>query len=347
MLSKLHQHELPTAALGMDVSQDGDTAFAACLDGVYRVDIKSGEFRRIATHDSYVSGVALVEDRNQLITAGYDGVLAWHDLNRHEWIRKVRAHDFWSWKMNVSPDGRLVASSTGRYAAGGYKYEPAPEREPCVRVFDVATGTLVRSWSHVPSVQSVAFSPDSQYVAAGNLMGEIRVWNVDSGRLSAQWTTPDFTSWGIIKSHCYIGGIHDLLFTPTGRSIIATGMGPMRDPMAGNGKQTWQRFDWQSDPPVKESEFKGGEGLMETLAYHPSHDYFVMAGRLRGGDWNAAVFDVQDGTLKHHMKTGYRITKAKFSHDGKRLLLCGAESQKTPSRNEAFGRLNVYEFTTA
>jgi WD40 repeat protein len=340
---ELHRHKLPTSVLAVDLTRDGRTAYSGCMDGVYRVDVASGEHERIATHDSYVSGVALLEDASQLITSGYDGVLIWHDLASGEWIRKVRAHNFWSWRMRVSPDGRLVASSTGQYLAGGYKYEPAAEREPSVRIFDVAPGALVHSLSHVPPVQSLAFSPDSRYVAAGNLMGEIRVWDLETGQQVARWSTPEFTSWGIIKSHCYIGGIYDLHFTPAGDELIATGMGPMRDPMAGNGKQTWQRFAWRQEPAKKSAEYQGGEGLMESLAFRPNHAHFAMAGRLRGGDWNAAFFDLESGELIHSLKTGCRITQARFTADGSRLVLAGTEGQpeKHPAKAEPFGRLDV------
>jgi hypothetical protein len=61
-----------------------------------------------------------------VISAGYDGVLQWHDVEARKTIRKVKAHDFWSWDMDVSADGSVVASVTGRYEAGGYKYEPRP-----------------------------------------------------------------------------------------------------------------------------------------------------------------------------------------------------------------------------
>lgn len=342
---ELHRHRLPTGALAVDLTRDGRTAYAGCMDGVYRVDVASGEQERIGAHDSYVSGVSLLEEAGLLIIAGYDGVLIWHDLASGEWTRKVRAHDFWSWRMRVSPDRRLVASATGQYLAGGYKYEPAAEREPSVRVFDVDSGALVHSFSHVPPVQSVAFSPDGRQVAAGNLMGEIRVWDLDTGEEAARWSTPDFTSWGIIKSHCYIGGIYDVHFTPSGDELIATGMGPMRDPMAGNGKQTWQRFAWRRDPPEKTAEFKGGEGLMESLTFHPAERLFVMAGRLRGGDWNAALFELESGELVHSLKTGCRITQARFTADGSRLVLAGTQGQpdKHPAKAEPFGRLDVLQ----
>jgi hypothetical protein len=119
----------------------------------------------------------------------------------------------------------------------------------------------------------------------------------------------------------------------------------MRDPMAGNGKQMWQRFAWRATPPDKVQEFKGGEGLMETLAFHPNGKCFAMGGRLRGGDWNVAIFENESGAKVHSLKTGFRITKALFSVDGTRLCLAGTQGQPEPKNGafKPFGRFDVYE----
>ena len=79
------------------------------------------------------------------------------------------------------------------------------------------------------------------------MMGEVRVYRVSKGtgvEPVARWTTPDFTSWGTTKTHHYCGGIYALAFSPDGSVLLGCGMGPMGDPMAGNGKMTWQRWNW-------------------------------------------------------------------------------------------------------
>lgn len=340
--------KLPSGVLGADATADGLRAFAACMDrGVYEIDVLEGTFNRIGEHQSYASGVIYLPESNRLISAGYDGALQWHDLESRKTIRKVQAHKFWSWQMAVSPDERFVASVTGQYLPGGYKYEPAAEQEPSVRVFDAQSGELVHSLSHQPPVLSVAFSPDSKFVAAGTMMGNVKVWEVSSGKQVAEWTTPDFTSWGIIKSHHYIGGIFGLTFTPDGEGLIACGMGPMRDPMAGNGKQTWQQFAWHESPASKTREINEGDsgnGLMETIAFHPGKEAFVMAGRLAQGKWNAAFFS-PSGKLLHSVDTKMRVTDSIFAVDGKRLFLAGATGQerKKDGAYPPFGRLKVYD----
>lgn len=346
MLSKQATFDLPTGVLGLAAGGDGRMLYAACMDGVYSVDAGSGEAERLYGHESYASGAAVVAGGGTLVTAGYDGTLRWFDLSKREPIRTVKAHDFWSWQLAASPDGTKVASATGQYLAGGYRYEPAAEREPSVKVFDSATGELLRALSHVPPVQSVAFSPDGRFLAAANLVGEIRVWDLETGDLAATWTTPDFTSWGIIKSHCHIGGIYALAFPPDGNDLLAAGMGQMRDPMAGNGRQLWQRFAWRESPPRKVDEThdgQSGEGLMEALAVAPSGGHFVMAGRLRGGEWNVAAFDLATGERLAALNIGGRLTRAVYSADGSKLFLARTNNQefKPDGDSPAFGRIEV------
>jgi WD40 repeat protein len=249
--------------------------------------------------------------------------------------------------MALSPDRRFAVSVSGQYLAGAEDYTPLASSEPTVKIIDAVTGRVVHSMDMLPSVQCVVFDPSSKYVAAGNLMGDLAVWDVESGRTLAQWRSKSFTSWGIIKSHCYIGGVFAVSFSPDSESLYAAGMGDMRDPMAGNGKQLWQRFDWRAAPVSMKQEAKAnqaGEGLMETLAWHPSGGYFAMGGRLRGGKWNLGIFDSISGELIGEAKTGMRITQARYSPDGEVLYLGGMQGQPGPKENRFpdFGYLERY-----
>jgi len=341
-------HKLPSTVLGLDLSADASHLYAACMDGgIYQVDAKTGDSELLFRHDSFASGVCVVPETSLLISSGYDGVLQWHDLESKKTVQKIAAHQFWSWQSAISPDGKFFASVTGQYLAGGPKYEPAPETEPSVKVFDAQTGKIVHELSHVPSVQAVAFSPDSQYVAAGNLMGETRVWDVSTGEQLASVKTTSLTSWGIIKVHCYQGGVYSLVFSPDSKSIIVCGMGQMRDPNTGNGKQTWQRFAWRDKGAPKIAEIRGSEnggGHPETLAFHPSGKFFVMAGRLAQGKWNTGFFDEKTGALIDSLDAKARLTKARFNADGTQLFLAGGIGQpKAKDGNyPPFGRIFLY-----
>lgn len=338
--------KLPTGVLALDVSADAKRAFAACIDGgVFAVDLADGKKEKLAEHPSYASGAALVPNSSLLISAGYDGVLQWHDTQERKTVRKVSAHQFWSWQAAVSADGQFVASVTGQYLCGGYKYEPLPEREPSVRVYEAVSGKLVHSFTHVPPVQAVAFSRHGKFLAAGNLMGEVRVWELASGKQVANFTTPSFTGWGIIKGHYYTGGIFALHFSANDEELYLVGMSSTTDPAAGNGKQLWQRFNWRDGKKLSETaEGDSGRGLMETLAFHPSGKYFAMGGRLENGKWSLAFFDTKSGALLHSLDTKSRVTKAVFSADGTNFFISEALGQGKPKDGVVpdFGRITIY-----
>lgn len=350
-LTRTHEQKLPTGVLGLASTGNLQTAFAACVDGiVYAVDMESGESRAFSgVHNSYASGCVLLPDGNTLISAGYDGMLLWHDIGTQQSWRRVKAHQFWSWQLALSPDGTRVATVTGQYMPGGWKYEPAGETEPSVKVFDTRTGDLVAAYGHAPPVLSCAFSPDGQHLAAANMMGEVRIWNLSSAldaQPVAEWKSPDFTSWGTIKTHHYCGGIYGLAFSPDGEVLLCCGMGPMGDPMAGNGKMTWQRWGWRKGERLDQiKDGQHGSGLMESVDWHSEGTHFVMAGRQAQGTWNAAVFSALDGTLVASLDSKKRITRARFGADGKSLIVSGATGQGTPKQGvwPAWGRIETYK----
>jgi len=358
-LEKTGRYSFPMGILDFALRGDEQVAYAACMDGVYSLAIPARDAKEekpkpicIGRHSSYVSGVGLLKDDAELATAAYDGTLhirQVHNEATEETATRIeeKIHSFWSWRMAVSPDRSRIASVSGQYLAGAEDYTPMASEEPTVKVLDAATGKELKSFAMLPPVQCVVFDPSGRYLAAGNLMGDLAVWDVETGEPLAQWRTKSFTSWGIIKSHCYISGIYAVSFSPDSKSLYAAGMGDMRDPMAGNGKQLWQRFAWQTAPVEKTQESvadQTGEGLMETLAWHPSGDYFAMAGRLRGGNWNVGIFAAESGQLIGQAKTGMRITAARFSSDGTQIYLAGMQGQPGIKDNHFpdFGYLERY-----
>jgi WD40 repeat protein len=349
-LTPAHDHTLPTGALGLAISADGSRAFVSCADGaIYALDTATGQAEAFEEkHESYANSCVLLPDGRTVISGGYDGMLLWHDVETRRGVRRVRAHRFWNWQLALSQDGRWLATTTGQYLPGGWKYEPAPETEASVKVFDALSGKAVATFAHTPPVLSCAFTSDGKHLAAANLMGEVRIWEIQAGSNSqpvAQWTSPDFTSWGSVKTHHYCGGIYGLAFSPDDASLIGCGMGPMTDPMAGNGKMTWQRWDWLKGERIDQiKDGQHGSGLMEAIAWHPDGKLFVMAGRQAQGTWNAAFFSAADGSLIHSLDTKQRITQARFTTDGQSLVISGATGQ--PQRKEgvwpSWGRLQVH-----
>jgi WD40 repeat protein len=68
----------------------------------------------------------------------------------------------------VSPDG-------ARFLSDGFDRK--------VRLWDAATGALLRAFEGHSSVSSVAFSPDSARVLSGGLDRKVRLWDAATGAL--------------------------------------------------------------------------------------------------------------------------------------------------------------------
>ena len=345
--------KLPTAVFDLDLiagnceSDQSLALLAACLSGeILEVNVETSSLHSLARHGSYASGAHWSKSRGVVLSAGYDGCLLWTDRARSHTFRRIQAHGFWSWQSALSPDESMIASVTGQYLCGSYEYKPAEASEPCVKIIDVDSGVTKRSWNATPPVQAVAWSGEGRYLAVGNLMGQIQVWDVEGNTLAAEWETGEFTGWGIIKGHYYTGGIYSLKFSNTGEDLYLVGMGSTRDPAAGNGRQMWQRWNWREGKKLSETADKdSGQGLMEWLEFHPSGDWFVMVGRLQSGNWNVALFDTKSGALLHSLNTNNRVTRALFSKDGSQLFLAGMVSQGGPKegRFRDYGRINIYE----
>jgi len=113
-------------------------------------------------------------DGQTLISGGYDGVLLWHDVPTGLCLKRVAAHKFLNWQLALSPDGKRLATTTGQYLPGGWKYEPAAETEPSVKIFDTASGERLAAFSHTPPVTtSCAFSRTASIWPPRNMMGEV------------------------------------------------------------------------------------------------------------------------------------------------------------------------------
>ena len=347
-IKKIRAIKFPSHCLSLALTHD-QTIYASCVEGgVFAISKNNKNPEEVIKHDNFSSGVSICGDN--IISSDYDGIIKWSRMSNYENIRQIKAHDFWSWQSATSPDNKKFGSVTGQYLVGGYKYEPAKEKEPSVKVYDTVSGEPLYSFEHTPPVQSIAFSNDSRYLAAGNLMGEVRVWDLTNGEMVSKWRTDNFTGWGIIKGHYYTGGIFSIEFSPDDSSIYIAGMGSTRDPAAGNGKQLWEKYSWkpiEDDPKLLSSALDSeiGQGLMEVIKFHPSRKFFLMAGRMFKGNWNTALFDANKGIILCSQDSGMRCSDAVFNKDGTRLYIAGGKSQskKIKEGSGSWGRVLEYE----
>ncbi len=83
---------------------------------------------------------------------------------------------------------------------------------------------------------------------------------------------------------------------------------------------------------------------MEALAWHPSGELLVMAGRLRGGNWNLGIFEASSGNLVGQAKTECASPRFDLARTVRPFTLGGMQGQPKPKERTYpdFGYIERY-----
>ncbi len=184
----------------MDVSPDERTVLTD--DGTGRVvlsDIATGEtIQTFAGHSEPVGwGVAFLPDGEHFLSAGFDDQMLLWDISSGEIIRRYESpYDDFN-QIDVSADGRLVATAT----EGGIPM-----------IWDIETGEAVHQLiGHDTSVQviAVAFSPDGRTLLSGSEDTTMILWDGQTGGL-------------LHRFEGHNNAIVSVHFSPDGRTALST-----------------------------------------------------------------------------------------------------------------------------
>ena len=154
-------------------SPDGTLAAASFDVTVLLWDTATGTILKDLQNSSILS---LAYSRDGSMLAGGEGwgtrVNLW-DAATGNLRYTLEGHTGWVDSVAFSPDGRTLASGSGGSQGVG---------DNTVRLWDVASGTLLNILEHPRGVNSVAFSPDGRTLASGSRDRTVRLWNVLTGR---------------------------------------------------------------------------------------------------------------------------------------------------------------------
>lgn len=269
---------------------------------VYDVDLalEKPEPRALGGHDSYVTGLAVAG--RQVVSGGYDGRLVWWDLETRRLVRSVEAHAKWVRDVAATADGSLVASVAD---------------DMVCRVWDGATGENRLELSghapltphHFPSMLfACAFSPDGRYVATGDKVGHVVVWEVDTGRQAATLEAPALYTWDPTQRRHSIGGVRALAFSPDGGRLAVGGIGHISNIDSLDGPARVEVFDWKKRERTHEFPGDAVKGLVERLLYLPGGDRLLAVGGSTDGF--LMVLDLKSKSVPLQEKTPAHIHDA-------------------------------------
>lgn len=155
----------------MDVAwlPDGSKLVSASRDKTSKVfDATSGDsLVTFNGHGEPVFGVGVSPDGKTVVTSGRDKSLRrWNVADAKE-VQRITGFGDEVFRVTVTADGRIFSCSADRTA----------------RLHSLKDGKLLKTFSgHTDWVYSAAYNDATKRLATGSFDGEVRVWNVDSGK---------------------------------------------------------------------------------------------------------------------------------------------------------------------
>jgi WD40 repeat protein len=282
---------------------------------VYAADLAqaSPTFTEIGKHDSYVTGVALAG--SQLVSGSYDGKLILWDIQKKAAIRSVEAHKKWIRGVFASPDGKTLASVAD---------------DMVCRLWNAATGKQLlelkghqeKTPNDFPSMlYAAAFSADGKYLATGDKIGKVIIWDTATGKQVGACEAPVMYTWDPVQRIHSIGGIRSLAFSPDGVSLAVGGMGKVGNIDHLEGKTRVEVFDWKKGKQTHEFSSDKFRGLINHLEFHPKGEWLVGAGG--AGDGVLAFYSLTSKKPLREEKVPMHVHDLCLSDDYATLYLVG------------------------
>jgi WD40 repeat protein len=293
----LRGHSLPVNAVAF--SPDGRLIVSGSWDKTVRVwDIVIGAKQRILkSHSSRVNAVAFSPDSRLIVSSSWNTVRVWDAATAAE-QRVLKGHSHWVKAVAFSPNSRLIVSGSS---------------DGTVRIWDAATGAKLRvlkgrsrsvgalaftsdgqpiicaDWDKL-SVNTVAFSADSQLIVSGCSDGTVRIWDAATGAEQR-----------VLRAHSH--SVNAVAFSPDGRLIVL------------DSDDNTVRV-WDAATAAEQRVLRGHSDSINAVAFSPDSRLIVSG----SSDGTVRIWDAATGAERHIFTLDTVVRHLRFSSYGKHLV---------------------------
>ncbi len=244
--------------------------------------VSSGKIYR--TFSGYVIDAVFSPDGRFLTTVTENGTKVWNiDATRGV----VTLHDDSGWRQAVfSRDGRCLATLD----------------QDMLRMWELFPDPAVILTGHAAAIAAAIFSPDGEYLASVSTNGNVKLWDVDSGREESDLTDR-------------LGSVGCLAFSPNGKLLAVAPL---------TGEATWEVSIRHTASWEEVLHIPAHDDKIQDLAFSPDSKLLATA----SDDGATKVWDTHSGRQRFSMPNRRAPVHAvTFSPDGRYLATAGMDTK--------------------
>ena len=189
----------------LDVDWQNDTTFATCSTDKQIYVCQVGELRPVrhfSGHTDEVNTIRWDPSGSVLASCSDDGTAKLWKMDSEKYAHDLTGHQQEIYSVRWSPSGSGSANPNAPLWLASASFDKT------AKIWDPERGQAVHTLNlHTEPVYSVAFSPDSQYLATGSFDNHVHIYSVRDG--------------SVVRSYNGDGGIFEVCWSASGDKVAA------------------------------------------------------------------------------------------------------------------------------